>query len=276
MKIYISCDFEGLNGISRFSQTETTGADLYKSAIQQAHKELNAVIKGAFNAGAEYITVNDAHCSMVNLNLQLLDDRVSLITGKPKMVSMMAGLDETFSACIFLGYHAKAGTYAACLAHTLCEQMITVKINKKEVGEAFLNSAFAATQGVPVAMASGDDMLAEEIYNQIGCVPVVKVKSALGMNAVACKPQASILEELETTTLNTLKNPTNWIINKVKPPYELEVELSQIIMADLAELIPGIKRLSGRRVLFTHPDFEVIYKLLQAICAITSTAHNYY
>lgn len=277
MKIYISFDFEGLNGISKFSQTEITDPRSYELGLEQAKKELSSVIRGAFKAGAEKIVVNDAHCSMGNLNLNMLDERVSLITGKPKLVSMMAGLEsDNFTACILVGYHAKASTSGACLAHTLCEQMISVRINKKEVGEAFLNTAYAATKNVPVAMVSGDEALTEEIHNQIGCVPTVKVKTALGMNAVICRPQAEVLEELEKTTTESLNNPTNWILNKVKSPYELEVELSQIAMADLVELIPGIKRISARKVQFTHPDFETIYKLLQAICALSATAKNYY
>lgn len=276
MKIYISLDLEGINGVSKFSEIENKGSIEYQKSIEQVFKEVNSVIRGAINAGAEIITINDAHSSMTNIDLSKLDPRAILITGKPKTISMMAGLDTSYNAAILLGYHAKASTSGACLAHTFHESLINVKINGMAVGEAYINSLYAATLDVPIAMASGDEALTEEIYNQIGVVPTVTTKYALGMNAVKCKPNNELLKELEKTTENSINNPTNWIINKVEGPYELQVELSQIVMADLAELIPDVNRISSRTISFTHPDFKTIYKLLQAICVITNSAKAYY
>ena len=276
MKIYISIDLEGINGVSRFSQVENKLHPEYKTSLEQAYNEINTVIEAAFEAGAEYITVNDAHSSMSNLNLSNIDSRVSLITGKPKEISMMAGLDNSYNAAILLGYHAKAGTSAACLAHTMSESLFNVRLNKQAVGEAYLNSLYAATLNVPVAMVTGDEALAEEVYDQIGSIPSVITKQALGMSAVISKPNEKLFKELKETTLKTLNNPTNWIINKVPPPYELEVEFAKIIMADLSELLPGVNRSGSRKIQFTHTDFRTIYKLIQALCVVVSTAENYY
>lgn len=276
MKIYISADFEGLNGVCRFSQTEMVHTDLFNTTIEQALKEVNTVINAAFKAGAETVSINDAHSIMSNFNLNRLDERASLITGKPKQVSMMAGLDRSYTAAILLGYHAKSETAGACLAHTFSDLLASVKINSQEVGESFLSSAYAATLGVPLAMVTGDEALKEEVYNLIGDVPVVVSKKALGMSSAICRPNAEYLKELEETTIKTLNNPTNWIINKVNPPYELEVELTQIVMADLVQLIPGIERLNSKTIKFTHSSFQTVYQLIQAICVMTGTTHNYY
>lgn len=276
MKIYISLDLEGINGVSKFSEIENKESQAYQKSIEQVFKEVNSVIRGAFKAGAETITVNDAHSSMTNIDLSKLDPRAILITGKPKTISMMAGLDTSYHAVIMMGYHAKASTSGACLAHTFLEPLINVEINGQSVGEAYLNSLYASTLNIPVAMATGDEALTEEVYTQIGVVPTVITKYALGMNAVQCKPNNILLKELEDTTEKSLNNPTNWIINKEEGPYELKVELSQIVMADLVELMPGVNRTNSRTISFTHPDFKTVYQLLQAICIMASTAKNYY
>ncbi|MEW5822494.1 MAG: M55 family metallopeptidase [Cyanobacteriota bacterium] len=276
MKIYISFDFEGINGVSKFSQVENKNKQEIEKSLYQAYKEIQAVINGALKSGVEYITINDAHSAMTNLDLNHLDDRISLITGKPKPISMMAGLDQSYNAAILLGYHARAGAPGACLAHTLIDEILNVKINGIAVGEAYLNSLYAASLNVPIAMASGDEALKEEIYQQIGEIPTVCIKKALGYNSVECRPNSIILNDLEETTFKTLTNPSSWIINKVPSPYDMEVELSQIIMADLVELIPGVNRTSSRKINYTHIDFSTIYKLLQTICIIVGSAKNYY
>lgn len=275
MKIYISVDFEGINGVSKFSQVEKTAPREYNIAIEQLHKELNAVIKGAFRANVDNITVNDAHSLMTNIDLTRLDDRVELVTGKPKYISMMAGLDNSYQAAILLGYHAKSGTAGACMAHTFSDKIASVKINNKEVGEAYLNSLYAATLNVPVALVTGDEALTEEVYEQIGEIPSVSVKRALGMHSVVCKPNGLVLTELEEATFKTLSNPTNWIINKLPPPYELEVNVIQIVMADLIELMPGLNRTGSKSIKFTHTSYSTVYKTLQAICALISIAESY-
>ncbi len=50
--------------------------------------------------------VNDSHGSMRNIIADQLDPRASLISGSPKPLSMMQGIDSSFDACIFVGYHA--------------------------------------------------------------------------------------------------------------------------------------------------------------------------
>lgn len=276
MKIYISVDLEGVNGVSRFSQTYPEKVKQYEHTINQLHKEINIVVNASFLAGATSVYVNDAHGGMINLKIDKLDPRACLITGKPKSISMMAGLDQSFNAVIFLGYHCKASTVGACLAHTFNENFNFVKINSNEIGEAYLNSLYAATLNIPIAFVSGEELLCEEIYQFIGDVPRVITKKALGFNAVVCKDNNTLLKELEEKTIETLNNPINWIINRIPPPYKLEVGLTKTIMADLIELTPCITRTGAQKVEFTHPDFSTVYQMLQIISVLSDSVSNYY
>jgi D-amino peptidase len=54
---------------------------------------------------------------------------------------MMEGLDETFDAVIFVGYHAKAETPRGLFAHTGSGVLRDLTINGKSVGEGGMNRA---------------------------------------------------------------------------------------------------------------------------------------
>lgn len=276
MRIYISADLEGVNGVCKFSQTFASGGDSYKRAVEQLHMELNTIIHAAFEVGIDEITINDAHSSMTNLTLDALNDKVSLITGKPKACSMVATLDDSYDGLFLVGYHAKANTGNAILAHTFTDDFTSLKINGKEVGESFVNSAYAGSFGVPVCLITGDNVLHREIYTDIGDVPFVETKKALGMTACQCKPNDVLFNELREKTIETLKNPVKWILNTVNSPYTLEIEFVTATMADLAELIPMVNRTGPRSISFIDEDFGAVYKAIQTIGIVASTANAYY
>ena len=95
MKIYISCDIEGVNGVIAGSQCGPSG-DGYGNARLWMTEEANAAIRGASRAGAEEIVVKDSHGSGTNMLLDKLDGRAQLISGWGMNHSMVEGLDETF------------------------------------------------------------------------------------------------------------------------------------------------------------------------------------
>ncbi|SVB16658.1 uncharacterized protein METZ01_LOCUS169512, partial [marine metagenome] len=110
LKIFISVDMEGIGGIGTGAMTRSNGKD-YNLGRKLMTAEVNAVVSAIinYNNDAE-ILVNDSHGDMQNLNHQDLDPRVVYIQGNIKPFGMVQGLDDSFDAAIFLGYHARAGT----------------------------------------------------------------------------------------------------------------------------------------------------------------------
>jgi len=108
MKVYISVDLEGISGVNSDNQTSAAGAE-YGRARKLMVDDANAAIRGAFDGGATDVVVNDAHGSQRNLLPEDIDPRVKLISHSFKRYGMMEGLDSSFHAIIFVGYHAKAG-----------------------------------------------------------------------------------------------------------------------------------------------------------------------
>lgn len=103
MKVFISADMEGITGVVDGSQTSSANRD-YGVARRLMIAEVNAAVAAAFDAGATEVHVADSHGSMTNVTPEELDRRAVLITGTPRPYGMMHGLDDSFSAVIFIGY----------------------------------------------------------------------------------------------------------------------------------------------------------------------------
>src|SRR3990172_3210653 len=156
MKILISCDMEGISGIVDWDQV-TPGTDEWQRCRRLMAGDANAAINGAFTAGAEAVTVSDAHWNMRSIELEQLDPRARLHSGSPSPFSMVQGIDDKpgYDALAFIGYHARAGAKKGVLCHTWSDKVAGVWLNGVEVGEIGLNAAVAGHYGVPVIAMSG-------------------------------------------------------------------------------------------------------------------------
>src|SRR6185312_16453129 len=96
--------------------------------------EVNAAIEGAVAAGAEEVLVNESHDGMRNLLPEELHREALLISGAHKQLSMAQGVDEPgVGGLIYTGYHAKAGTPNAVLAHTYTGFVQDIRLNGTSV-----------------------------------------------------------------------------------------------------------------------------------------------
>ena len=161
-KVYVSVDLEGISGVNGDDQT-SAGQPEYARARKLMAEDANAAIRGAFAGGATEVVVNDSHGSQRNLLPEDLDPRVRLISHSFKRHGMMEGLDETFDAVLFVGYHAKADAPRGLFAHTGSGVVRDLQVNGVSVGEGGMNAAMAAWYGVAVALVTGDDAAVEEV-----------------------------------------------------------------------------------------------------------------
>jgi len=164
MKVYISVDIEGVTGVTAWSETELGNSDYAQFALQMT-KETTAACEGAIAMGASEIFVKDAHDSARNIDMTKLPKCVKLSRGWANCPdSMMAGIDETFDAAIFIGYHAGAGYDGNPLSHTMNTNNNYMMVNGEMASEFVLNSYAAARYGVPVVFVSGDKMLLQSLF----------------------------------------------------------------------------------------------------------------
>jgi D-amino peptidase len=260
LKVFISVDLEGICGVINWDETSQGGPDypLFRKLMTQ---EANAAIEGALAAGATEILVRDSHGSGRNILPDLLRPEARLLrdwTYGP--LSMMEGIDKSFDAVIFVGYHARAGTPDAVLKHTMTLSIYDVILNGKKMPEAGFNGAIAGYFGVPVVLVSGDQAIAQQAKELFGEVEAVVVKEAIATAAIMLSPvRAQGL--IRTKTTAALKRLKDFKPYKLNPPYNLEVVYTDESMAVKASWIPGAVRTGARSVSFTSNDFMEMLKL---------------
>ncbi|OGI07607.1 MAG: hypothetical protein A3I68_00375 [Candidatus Melainabacteria bacterium RIFCSPLOWO2_02_FULL_35_15] len=270
MKILISADLEGVNGVAHTDQIYPEGK-YYKDTVIRWSKELNAVVEGLKEAGVREIVINDSHNHSRNLDSSLIPE-AKIVTGWQRPYSMVSGVEKGFSGCFFTGYHGMAGSKST-LSHTYKPRIIKrVRLNKKPVGETGLNAALAGVFNVPVVFVSGDKETCNEAKKLLGDqIFTVETKKSLSRYSVMSYSFEEVLKNLKSVSTKAIKEKNKWKVLKIKPPYTLEVEFSLPNHADACELIPGVKRMSDNQVRFIHRDFRVAFKCFLAMGALAAS-----
>ncbi|MGH3212799.1 MAG: M55 family metallopeptidase, partial [Trebonia sp.] len=138
---------EGVAGIVDWAQCRPPG-QAYEEGRALLLGEVNAAIDGVLAAGAAEIVCNDSHGAMNNLNPADLHGRAAYIAGRHKPWYMMEGLDDSFDAVFFIGYHGSISGEPSVLSHTYNPSVISrVTLNGVECGESGINALVALGHG---------------------------------------------------------------------------------------------------------------------------------
>ena len=121
IKVFISVDMEGIGGVVTSEQLGPTGFE-YTRFREFMTAEALAAIEGAREAGATEFVVADAHGNMQNLLIERFPANVTIVRGSPRPLMMMQGIDSTFSAAIFIGYHSATTNPRGVRAHTISSE----------------------------------------------------------------------------------------------------------------------------------------------------------
>lgn len=274
MKIYISTDFEGVSGIVAWEQILGDSAE-YAYGRGLLMDEVNAAIDGAREAGATGFVVNDSHAAMRNLLPRELHGQAALISGKFKPLYMMEGLDGSFDAVFFIGYHGSIGAERAILSHSYNPGAIwEVRLNGAIVGESALNALVAAHHGVPIALVSGDGVTTAEAEGIAPAAERVVVKDSISRFAatnlhpeVACarirEGAGAALRRLDAQRPPTFTLPT-----------ELQITFLTADMAGMACWIEGVRRKDARTVVLEDRDTLRLFKRFVTIVYLTRSLVN--
>jgi D-amino peptidase len=250
---------EGIAGI--VSPRQTGGSPDYEWARPLMLAEANAAIAGAFEAGATEVVVNDAHGSHTNLRADQLDRRATLITGRPKPMGMVEGLDGSFDAAMLIGYHGHANQVDAVHGHTYSHDLRHVRINGREVGEYGTAGMVAGHFGVPVVFVSGDQAFAEVARDFFPGVEALAVKEGIGFTAARTLHPAVARERITAGVKVALARRSQMRPVAIATPITLEVELSLASYADVVMFVPGMERVDGVTVRYRAPDALAAYRV---------------
>jgi D-amino peptidase len=207
LKVYISADMEGITGLVDAEDVQPHGRDYERGRVMMT-EDVNAAVRGAFDAGATSVLVNDAHGPMRNLLPDLLDPRALLIKGRPKPMGMLEGLTGEYDAVMCVGFHSRAGTLGVLSHSFMGHEIEDIWLDDRPVGEIGLLHAAAAALGVPVVLLSGDDSACAEMLAWDAGVTTVTVKHARDRFAAELLPVPEARAAIEATAKRALAGST--------------------------------------------------------------------
>lgn len=248
MKVYISADIEGIAGIAHWDEANRAHPD-WQAFKERMTEHVAAACEGAVAAGATEIWVKDAHASARNIDASRLPRCARLIRGWSEHPHMMVQeLDSSFDAVAFVGYHAKAGSGANPLAHTMSSSKIMrMRLGGELIGEYHLFAWAAGELGVPAVFVSGDDQICAEATALNPAVTTVPSMFGVGESTVSRHPDG-VRDAIRTGIEAALRGDRARCLVMPTAPFDLELEFHKAGRAYRASHYPGAERVGDHTV----------------------------
>jgi D-amino peptidase len=211
---------------------------------------------------------------MRNVLWDELPSDVRMIYGNRKPFSMNEGIDGSFRAAFFTGYHAGIGEADGTLDHTYApDTLYAVRVNGITCSEGLLNAALVGSYGVPVVLITGDRTTVEGLKAHLPWIATAATKDSIGrfaVNSLSPETARARIAEAARAAIENLAAARPFVF---EPPVALELDFVGTQNADFAELIPGVERIGGRTVRYVHDDFRVVFKAFMAAMRLGGSAN---
>ena len=265
LKVFISADMEGVAGAVTGDQLGPTGFE-YAKFREFLTNEVLAAIEGARAAGATEILVADSHGNGENLLIEKFPKDIMIVRSWPRPHGMMQGIDESFDAAVFVGYHTSTTNRDGVRAHTLSSaNLADVRLNGTSVPEAGLNAAIAGHFNVPIVAVSGDDAVVKEVQSILPGIEGAVVKWAYGFHsAKTLTPEAAcdlIREKVKAGVLRRREAKPY----KLRLPVDLEVRFKNYRPSEVLSYLSIVERTDSHTVRFRGRDILEVSKFLSFI-----------
>ena len=271
LKVFISADMEGIGGVSTWSVQASSKGREFEKFRQLMTKEVNAAIAGAYEAGATEVVVADSHGDAQNIDVEALDKRVRLIRAWPRPLGMMQGIDASFGAVVFVGYHAAEGREAAVLSHTF-SGTIALELDGVAEPEAGFNAAIAGDFGVPVVFLSGDQTICEDARKLLGPIETAAVKEATGFYSASMMHPEEAQKLIREGVKRGVERRAELKPYRVARPVKLKIRFNDSVNAEVVSYLPGVERPAGNVIVFTGRDMIEVSRFFQAVENINRVA----
>ncbi len=273
LKVYISADMEGITGVASVDQLGP-GSFEYERAREWMTGEVLAAIQGARDAGATEFVVSDSHGNGESLLIDRFptDVPITIVRSFPRPLGMMEGIDSTFAAVIFIGYHASTSSTTGVRAHTISSALLTrIALNGTSMSEAGINAAIAAEFGVPVVMLTGDDAIVAETKARLGSIEGVAVKRAIGFHSTATMtPEAArrLIREHATTAVKRRGEMKPYAVTR---PITLDVSFKNYRPVELLGYLSNVQRIDSHTVRYVGRNMLDVSKFIEFVTSYEPT-----
>jgi D-amino peptidase len=259
VRILVYHDMEGLAGQDDPRTFSYRNTEDYARGRVLLTDDVNAVIAGLFDGGADEVHVVDAHGSgnpEPDLLLDRTDPRAELVVRDAPFRQYVDLVEpDVYDAVAVVGMHAKTGS-GGFASHTYTLGMDIV-FNGASVTETELIGYSWGRVGVPVIFASGDDRLARDLET-MPWLEFVTVKQATSASSASLRPLGEVRAELTAAAARAVgKRDAARVMTLTTP---IAAGLRAVPPASLAPLegVPGIAYAEGT-VSFEAADFAAAY-----------------
>jgi D-amino peptidase len=265
IKLYISADMEGVVGAVTSEQLGPSGFE-YQRSREFMTGEVLAAIRGARAAGVREILVSDSHGNGQNLLIDRLPPDVQVVRSWPRPLMMMEGIDSTFDAAVFLGYHAGTTNPEGVRAHTISSaRLADVQLNGRSMPEAGISAAIAGHFGVPVIMISGDDAAVREAQELLGNVEGAVVKWSYSFHSARTLIPQAAYTVIETRIRGALARLDGFQPFTLPAPVTLDVRFKNYRPSQLLAYLPAVERTDAHSIRFVGEDMIAVSRFLEFI-----------
>src|ERR1700728_2841322 len=257
-KVYISVDMEGVAGTVTSDQLVPAGFE-YERFRRFMTDEALAAVRAAQEAGATEVVVSDSHGNGENLLIELFPKDVRIVRAWARHGAMMAGLDSSFAAALFVGYHASTSNPSGVRAHTISSAHFTrVALNGTAVTEAELNAAYAGAMGVPVVFVSGDDVAVSEVTTRLGKMESVITKKSLGFHSAESLTPAAACDKIYQGALVAVSHRDQRKPYVLPTPITLDISFKNYTSAEIVAYLRSVERTDAHSIRFVGRDMTEV------------------
>jgi D-amino peptidase len=237
----------------------------YPYHCEQMTREVAAVCAGALDAGATEIVVKDAHGPASNIDPKLLPDHCQIIrkwSGHPYLA--VEGLDPSFDAILFVGYHCGASADGNPLAHTISLRFRCVHINGSLASEFSIFSACADREGVPVVYLSGDKQICAAGTQAYPHLVTTVVKEGFG-SAIRALSTTEAVRRLRADAAQALRQLPPRQIRPLPEHFLVELAYHNPFDAYRCSFYPGARLTESDTVVFAADDYFDVLRFFNFI-----------
>ena len=213
MHVGIFADIEGSFGIWRMRQCRM-GTREWQYGRACLTEDVNSVIRGAYDGGADTITVKDTHEIGFNCLIDRLDPRARYRGGHFITPSFYGDIHD-LDLILYVAIHAASGTEGAFFPHTHYGVFSEVRLNNKPVCEMDIYGAYLGEFGIPIGFVSGEDIAVQQALQALPwaeSVIVDKRKEAYTSGEKSLRYLSEGREKLRRAAAESVRN-----VSRMKP-----------------------------------------------------------
>lgn len=272
IKILLYYDMEGVTGQNDIKSIDFDTKE-YEEARIWLTDDVNAVIKGLFKGGADFVDVVDAHGSgnpKPDIFVERMDSRAKMINRETKFDPYLDIVEKNkYDAIVAVAMHSRTGG-GGFAEHTINVGLEWI-LNDMPVTESEMLAYAWGKVNVPLIFVSGDDKLQEQI-SWMNWVKYVRVKNAKGLRDADLFPFDTVRTKLLKKAAEAVKDLEKSYSIQLKSP--IKAQLRAFSPANLGKLegMPGIDY-KDNTVTFYAKSYEEAYDGIRVFSTVAQDGY---